>query len=132
MKKILHSGDFLDYNGNTIRVSFYEEKHLWISRKNLIDLPQAGCELEVEVWSDAGTANIVSTPTSWINITPITRYNNKDGYITTKYKIVITSRTTGLTGRTASLKVSVSLNAGEDFSGYDTTKLSDTITIKQN
>lgn len=130
MKKILHSGEFLDYNGNTIRVSFYEEKHLWISKKNLVDLPKAGCEIEVEVWSDAGTANIVSAPSSWFNITPIAKYNNKDGCVVTRYKIVVTGRTTGVS-RSASLKVSVSLYS-MDFSGYDTTTLTDTITIKQN
>lgn len=131
MKKILHSGDFLDYNGNTIRVSFYEEKHLWISRKNLIDLPHAGCELEVEVWSDAGTAGINPSSFNWVSATPTSRYTNKDGCIVTKYKITVAASQSNIV-RGATLMAGVTLKTGEDFSGYDTTKLSDTITIKQN
>ena len=49
MKKILHSGEFVNYEGKTIRVSFYIEKHLWVSRSE-IEVSALGGTYDVEVW----------------------------------------------------------------------------------
>lgn len=129
MKKILHSGQFLDYDGNIIRITFYQEKHLWVSRTS-ITTPYTGGEYDVEVWSDVGDAYINDSPVSWID-DPIYQgsYKNSDGHTVYKYKIKIAGRP--LMGHTqaTTFNVSVDISNPEEYNDYDDTILTKTITI---
>lgn len=129
MKKILHSGEFLDYDGNTIRVTFYKEKHLWVSRSS-ITAPYTGGEYEVEVWSDVGDAVIYDSQYDWIS-DPIFQgsYKNNEGHTVYKYKIQIAGRDFVGVSTTGSLNVGVEEIWTEDPNGWDRERLNKTITI---
>lgn len=132
MKKILHSGEFLDYDGNTIKVTFYKEKHLWVSRSS-ITAPYTGGEYEVEVWSDAGDALIYDSPVDWID-DPIFQgsYKNGDGHTVYKYKMKIAGRPFVGVTQTATFNVGVEITDSEtlnELNEYDDTILTKTITI---
>ena len=129
MKKILHSGQFLDYDGNTIKITFYQEKHLWVSTTS-ITAPYTGGEYEVEVWSDVGDAWIADSGYDWIS-DPIfiNRYTNSEGHAVYKYKIVITGRDFVGVSTTGSLNVYVDVDDHGQLEGYDREQLKKTITI---
>ena len=132
MKKILHSGQFLDYDGNIIRITFYQEKHLWVSRTS-ITTPYTGGEYDVEVWSDVGDAYINDSPVSWID-DPIYQgsYKNSDGHTVYKYKIKIAGRPFVGVTQTATFNVGVEITDSEtlnELNEYDDTILTKTITI---
>ena len=129
MKKILHSGQFLDYDGNTIKITFYQEKHLWVSRSS-ITAPYTGGEYEVEVWSDVGDAVIYDSAYDWIS-DPISggSYKNSDGHTVYKYKIQITGRDFVGVSTTGSLNVGVEISDFSQLEGYDREQLTKTITI---
>ena len=91
MKKILHSGEFLDYDGNTIRVSFYKEYHLWVST-SVISAPYTGGEYDLEVWSDAGYVDIRDFDADWFSVRSLGDYKNDEGLTVSKYRIIITGR----------------------------------------
>lgn len=91
MKKILHSGEFLDYDGNTIRVSFYKEYHLWVST-SVISAPYTGGEYDLEVWSDAGYVGIRDFDDDWFSVRSLGDYKNDEGHTVDKYRIIITGR----------------------------------------
>lgn len=129
MKKILHSGEFLDYDGNTIRVTFYKEKHLWVSRSS-ITAPYTGGEYEIEVWSDIGDAVIYDSQYDWIS-DPIFggSYKNSEGHTVYKYKIQISGRPFVGVATTGTLNVGVEEIWTEDHNGWDGERLNKTITI---
>ena len=132
MKKILHSGKFLDYDGNTITVTFYEEKHLWVSRTS-ITAPYTGGEYMIEVWSDVGDAYINDSAVSWID-DPIYQgsYKNSEGHTVCKYLIKIKGRDPDvLIGQTqtTTLSVMVDIHNPEEYNDYDDTLLKKTISI---
>lgn len=129
MKKILHSGQFLDYDGNTIKITFYQEKHLWVSTTS-ITAPYTGGEYEVEVWSDVGDAEIYDSEYDWIEPISAGSYKNSDGYTVYKYKIHITGRDFFGAAATGSLNVGVEIT--ESTEGYDGERLRKTITIRRN
>ena len=107
MKKILHSGEFLDYDGNTIRVTFYTETHLWVS-KTTIGVPYTGGDITVEVWSDAGRAYIKSKSADWVSHSVSSYYTTKDGYQATRYKVSVQGREfMGVPNQKATLDVGV-------------------------
>lgn len=91
MKKILHSGEFLDYDGNTIRVSFYKEYHLWVST-SVISAPYTGGGYDLEVWSDAGYVKIRDFDDDWFSVRSLGDYKNDEGLTVSKYRIIITGR----------------------------------------
>lgn len=128
MKKILHSGQFLDYDGNTIKVTFYKEKHLWIS-KNLIVSPQSGGEFEVEVWSDAGDAIIYENDYDWVELISNGAYKNSEGQWVYKYIFKVAAGS----ARTGTFSVSVESNWNSEVDGnwndWDTHIFDKTITI---
>jgi hypothetical protein len=129
MKKILHSGQFLDYDGNTIKITFYQEKHLWVSTTS-ITAPYTGGEYEVEVWSDVGDALIYDSAYDWIS-DPIFKgsYTNSEGHRVYKYKIQITGRDFVGVSTTGTLNVGVEINDYGQLEGYDREQLNKTITI---
>lgn len=129
MKKILHSGQFLDYDGNTIRVTFYKEKHLWVSTTSIV-APYTGGEYMVEVWSDIGDAVIYDSRYDWIS-DPIFQgsYKNSEGHTVYKYKIQIAGRDFVGVSTTGSLNVGVEEIWTEDHNGWDGERLNKTITI---
>lgn len=131
MKKILHSGQFLDYDGNIIKVSFYKEKHLWVSRTS-ITTPYTGGEYEVEVWSDAGEAIIYERDYDWVELESNGSYRNKDGHSVYKYIFRVASNNGG-PSRTATFSVGVETNWNSEVDGnwsdWDTTIFDETITI---
>lgn len=129
MKKILHSGQFLDYDGNTIKITFYQEKHLWVSTTS-ITAPYTGGEYEVEVWSDVGDAVLYDSAYDWIS-DPISQgsYMNADGHRVYKYKIQISGRPFVGVSTTGSLNVGVEINDYGQLEGYDREQLKKTITI---
>lgn len=129
MKKILHSGQFTDYDGNTIKITFYQEKHLWVSRTS-ITAPYTGGEYDVEVWSDAGDAVIYDSTYDWIS-DPIFQgsYKNSDGHTVYKYKIQIAERDFVGVSTTGSLNVGVEETWTEDHNEWDGEQLKKTITI---
>lgn len=129
MKKILHSGEFLDHDGNIIRVSFYKEKHLWVSTTSIV-APYTGGEYTVEVWSDIGDAVIYDSTYDWIS-DPIFQgsYKNSEGHTVYKYKIQISGRPFVGVATTGSLNVGVEEIWTEDHNGWDGERLNKTITI---
>lgn len=129
MKKILHSGEFLDHDGNIIRVSFYKEKHLWVSTTSIV-APYTGGEYMVEVWSDIGDAVIYDSQYDWIS-DPIFQgsYKNSEGHTVYKYKIQIAGRDFVGVSTTGSLNVGVEEIWTEDHNGWDGERLNKTITI---
>lgn len=129
MKKILHSGDFLDYDGNTIKITFYNEKHLWVSITRL-SVPISGGSYIIEVWSDAGDAYISNSEYDWIiNPTFLNSYTNIDGQTVKRYRIDVSGRHTMTAPRTGFLYAQV--NYTEDMSEYEGAYLNKTITIYQ-
>ena len=134
MKKILHSGQFLDYDGNTIKVTFYKEKHLWISKRSIVS-PASGGEFEVEVWSDAGEAKIYERNYDWVELETNGSYINKEGYSVYKYIFRVASNNGVLIGssRTGTFNVGVETNWDSEVDGnksdWDTTIFDETITI---
>ena len=132
MKKILHSGEFLDYDGNTIRVSFYKEYHLWVST-SVISAPYTGGEYDLEVWSDAGYVKIRDFDADWFSVSRLGNYKNSEGHTVNKYLIKIEGRDPDvLIGQTvtATLNVSVDVSNPEEYNDYDNTRPSNkTITI---
>ena len=134
MKKILHSGQFLDYDGNTIKVTFYKEKHLWISRRSITS-PGSGGDFEVEVWSDAGDAKIYECDYDWVELISSGSYINKEGYSVYKYIFRVASNNGVLIGsaRTGTFNVAVESNWDSEVDGnksdWDTTIFDETITI---
>ena len=113
MKNILHSGQFLDYDGNTIKVTFYTQTHLWVSRSS-ITAPYTGGEYEVEVWSDAGDAEIFDSPVDWID-DPIFQgsYINSDGYRVHQYNIIVSGTPVAGSIKTGTLNVGVDGGVGD-------------------
>lgn len=133
MKKILHSGEFVNYEGKTIRVSFYIEKHLWVSVSE-IEVSALGGTYEVEVWSDAGDALIYDSQESWIGLSSNGMYVNNEGHNVYKYKITVKRNSVGIGGtnpRTGVLNVGVELyyDIASDTEYEDT--LTSIITINQ-
>jgi hypothetical protein len=133
MKKILHSGEFVNYEGKTIRVSFYIEKHLWVSVSE-IEVSALGGTYEVEVWSDAGDALIYDSQESWIGLSSNGMYVNNEGHNVYKYKITVKRNSVGIGGtnpRTGVLNVGVELyyDIASDTEYEDT--LTRIITINQ-
>lgn len=129
MKKILHSGQILDYDGNIIKVTFYQEKHLWVSTTSIV-APYTGGEYIVEVWSDVGDAVIYDSTYDWIS-DPIFQgsYKNSEGHTVYKYKIQISGRPFVGVSTTGSLNVGVEEIWTEDHNGWDGERLNKTITI---
>lgn len=125
MKKILHSGQFLDYDGNTIKVTFYKEKHLWVSRTS-ITTPYTGGEYEVEVWSDAGDAVIYDSAYDWISHPTFIESFTRNGCTVYKYKITVAGRP--LMGYTQTGDLNVGVETTTDTTGYEGS-LNKTITI---
>lgn len=132
MKKILHSGQFIDYDGNMIKITFYQEKHLWVSKK-YITTPYTGGECEVEVWSDVGDAWISDSSYSWIS-DPVSQgsYKNADGHTVYKYKITVQGRPATGHKQSGTLSVNVEINDYGQLEGYDTEQLKKTITITRS
>ena len=130
MKKILHSGQFLDYDGNTITITFYQEKHLWVSTTSITD-GGGGGEYEVDVWSDAGDAEIYITTHDWLKCEFVSRSVNTDGIPVYKYRFTIASNGGVMINsyRTAQFNVGVQITDVGQFEGYDNTTLKKTITI---
>ena len=130
MKKILHSGQFLDYDGNTIKVTFYKEKHLWISRRSITS-PRSGGDFEVEVWSDAGEAIIYERNYNWVELIPNGSYINNEGHSVYKYIFRVASGS----ARTGTFNVAVESNWDSEVDGdksdWDTTIFDETITISR-
>lgn len=131
MKKILHSGQFLDYDGNTIKVTFYKEKHLWISKRSIVS-PASGGEFEVEVWSDAGDAIIYERDYDWVELVSNGAYRNNEGHSVYKY-IFKVAKNNSEPSRTATFGVGVETNWNSEVDGnwsdWDTTIFDETITI---
>lgn len=129
MKKILHSGQFIDYDGNIIKITFYQEKHLWVSKK-YITTPPTGGEIEIEVWSDVGDAWIAGSEINWIN-NPVFdgSYENADGNTVYKYKIFVHDRPSFGHTQTGTLDVYVEINDDGTLEGYDMEQMKETITI---
>ena len=130
MKKILHSGEFVNYAGKTIRVSFYIEKHLWVSVSE-IEVSALGGVYDVEVWSDAGDALIYDSQESWIELSSNGMYKNNEGHNVYKYKINV------LAGKLSSERTGV-LNVGVELyydittdPEYNNQLLTKTIAIRQ-
>lgn len=136
MKKILHSGQFLDYDGNIIKVSFYKEKHLWISRRSITS-PGSGGEFEVEVWSDAGEAKIYERDYDWVELISSGSYINNEGHRVYKYIFRVASNNGVLLGsaRTGTFSVGVETNWDSEVDGnwsdWDTHTFDETITISR-
>lgn len=128
MKKILHSGQFLDYDGNTITITFYQEKHLWVST-TIINAPYTGGEYEVEVWSDVGFADIRDFDSDWVSLRSLGSYINADGHTVFRYKIIVEGRGAQIgSERTMTLTAIISDRLG-DTTGYEGEPLQKTITI---
>jgi hypothetical protein len=143
MKKILHSGQFLDYDGNIIKITFYQEKHLWVSTTS-ITAPYTGGEYEFEVWSDYGLAMLRDgedekfydgvdangKPKTWATIEGIKTYTNNEGHTVNKYKVIIKSNGEGvLIGSSRSGKLTIVVKDLYGTNGYDGEPVSKTITI---
>ena len=120
VREILHSGDFLDYDGNTIRVKFehYKDIHLNINTTELVT-PANGGEYIIEVWVNdnskeynyttfvPGADEFISM--NWISLSVIFKedYINDEGYTVTKYKLTVKAKT-GSTTRKGTAEIAVS------------------------
>lgn len=122
MKKILHSGQFIDYDGNTIKITFYQEKHLWVST-SVISAPYTGGEYDLEVWSDAGYVDIRDFDADWFSVRSLGNYKNSEGHTVDKYRIIITGRDPSvLIGTELTAELTFFLEAqydGVDLKDYD-------------
>lgn len=106
VREILHSGDFLDYDGNTIRVKFehYKDIHLNINTTELV-APANGGEYIIEVWVNDNSEEYKYTTFvpggdefdswKWIEMSIIFNedYVNDEGYTVTKYKLTVKAKT---------------------------------------
>lgn len=142
MKKILHSGQFLDYDGNIIRITFYQEKHLWVSRTN-ITAPYTGGEYEFEVWSDCGLAMLrdgeddkfydgvdaEGNPIYWATIDIKKTYTNDEGHTVNRYSLTIKDNKT-LIGSSRRAELTITVEDTYDTDGYEG-DLTKTITISR-
>lgn len=137
MKKILHSGQFLDYDGNIIRITFYQEKHLWVSRTN-ITAPYTGGEYEVEVWSDVEKGEPClrdgdgDNYEDWLRISGGETYTTQDGYKATKYRLTVIGRDPDiLIGGTKTGTLTFIIEDAGYPVGYEGDPLTKTITISR-
>lgn len=112
MKNILHSGQFLDYDGNTITITFYTQTHLWVSRSSITALHTGGT-FAVEVWSDAGDAEIFDSPYDWIEPIQTGSYINSDGYRVHQYNIIVSGTPVAGSIKTGTLNVGVDGGVGD-------------------
>lgn len=120
VREILHSGDFLDYDGNTIRVKFehYKDIHLNINTTELL-IPAIGGEYIIEVWVNDNSKEYKYTTfvpgadefisMNWISLSVIFNedYVNDEGYTVTKYKLKVNEKR-GDTMRKGTAEITVS------------------------
>lgn len=131
--KTLHSGEFLDYEGNIIRVTFTkdEELELFFSQYT-VDVGKDGGEFIIEAYiNNAGDYSFISGVTGnafrWgVSFSSMfnDEYVNADGFTVHKYKLTIPQNTTGK-ARESKGEVGLTYN-------YNGSELKKTITIKQS
>jgi hypothetical protein len=137
MKKILHSGQFLDYDGNTIKITFYQEKHLWVSRTN-ITAPYTGGEYDIEIWTDVDGTPLLrdgegNDYKDWLRIGRVETYTTQDGYNATKYRLTVIGRDPDvLIGETKTGTLTFLIKNAEYPVGYEGEPLTKTITITRS
>lgn len=135
MKKILHSGEFLDYDGNTIKITFYQEKHLWVSRSS-ITAPYTGGEYDIDIWTDVEEGEPYLRDgdgedyADWLSISRVESYTTKDGYTAAKYRLTVIGRKPdSLIGGTKTGTLTFIIEDAGYPDGYEGEPLTKTITI---
>lgn len=100
----LHSGEFLDYEGNIIRVTFTKDKELGIFLSpSTVDVGKDGGEFIIEAYINVAGETISGTSLTgdayrWgVKLQGMfyDDYVNADGYTVSKYKLTIPQNTTG-------------------------------------
>lgn len=63
---ILHSGEFTDYNGEDIKVTFF--RHIDLNAKPMwMAFSDAGGTRELTIWSNMGDAHLADPTVDWLN-----------------------------------------------------------------
>lgn len=131
--KTLHSGEFLDYEGNIIRVTFTEDRELEIFLSpSTVNVGKDGGEFIIEAYINVAGGNISGTSLTgnafrWgVKLQGMfyDDYVNADGYTVSKYKLTIPENTSGK-ARESKGEVGLIYN-------YNGSELKKTITIKQS
>jgi hypothetical protein len=131
--KTLHSGEFLDYEGNIIRVTFTKDTELELFfSQYTVDVGKDGGEFIIETYiNNAGDYSFISSVTGnafrWgVSFSSMfnDEYVNADGFTVHKYKLTIPQNTTGK-ARESKGEVGLTYN-------YNGSELKKTITIKQS
>lgn len=129
----LHSGEFLDYEGNIIRVTFTKDKELGIFLSpSTVNVGKDGGEFIIEAYINVADGKLSGTSVmgdaySWgVTLQSMYKddYVNADGYTVHKYKLTIPKNTSG-TARESKDDVGFSYT-------YNGTRLEKFITIKQS
>ena len=138
MKKILHSGQFLDYDGNTIKITFYQEKHLWVSTTS-ITAPYTGGEYDIDIWTDVEKGEPYLRDgdgddyTDWLRIRRVETYTTQDGYNAIKYRLTVIGRDPEiLIGETKTGTLTFMIEDADYPVGYEGEPLTKTITITRS
>lgn len=67
VESLLHSGSFLDKDGNKITVSFYSRVDInVIPESGYSGLPRSGALVSITIWSRDGDAKMWDPPCDWI------------------------------------------------------------------
>lgn len=97
VESLLHSGSFLDKDGNKITVSFYNRIDLnVIPESGYSGLPRTGTMVDISIWSRDGDAKMWDPPCDWITYIQ-TNAESLPGseYYKYTYRLTIASNNTG-------------------------------------
>ena len=131
--KTLHSGEFLDYEGNIIRVTFTEDRELGIFLSpSTVNVSKDGGVFIIEAYINVADGKISGTQVtgnaySWgvmLQSMSYDDYVNADGYTVSKYKLIIPQNTSGKARESKD-------DVGFSYT-YNGTRLEKFITIKQS
>lgn len=133
LTKTLHSGEFLDYEGNIIRVTFSKDEELEIFLSpSTINVGKDGGEFIIEAYinvagEEISASSLTGNAYTWgVKLQGMfyDDYVNADGYTVSKYKLTIPKNTSG---KARESKGDVGFSHT-----YNGTRLEKTITIKQS
>ena len=109
---LLHSGEFVDNNGDTVRVSFYKRLFFAVSVESF-DLPAANC-LKVFYIYTRGCDSQLESPVDWVEITHLSSLNHNGTTYSLNYIYVYANQT----GSPRSTTLKATITDGPDAGKY--------------
>ena len=89
VETLLHSGSFLDRDGNTIKVSFYKRVDINCYPQGYSGIPRTGGSMTLTIWSHVGDAKLWDPQVDWVTFRQL-RAEQLPGSDYYKYTYLIT------------------------------------------